>query len=377
MSRCRILFVVPQLFRAGAETQLVVLVNRLSAETFDKHLLSYRAGDDLKDDINAEEVTLHLMQRESRLDFDVVRGIGRLIDELEIDVVHCTLQNALLYGYLGIRSAKRKPRLVVSIHSTRNANRFLDFADYLVYRPLMKRCDRIWFVSSGQADLWARKMPFVANKAVTIHNGVDLERFDPDSFTRAAQEFRESLGISPGEPVLCSIAGLRPEKLHSVLVDAIAEVRDGGVECRLLLAGAGPLEHELKAQVRRLGLDHAVNFLGPLPDVRTVLAASQCKVLVSAAETFSMAMLEAMAMKTPVITTTVGGAREAIDDGLTGFLVDPGDAMALARKIRTALGDTEQLERIGNAARRTVEQRFSVDKMVAQSAADLETVAAS
>jgi glycosyltransferase involved in cell wall biosynthesis len=220
-------------------------------------------------------------------------------------------------------------------------------------------------------------MPFVARKAVTIHNGVDVDWFDPGGFTQAAQAFRESLGISPGEPVLCSIAAFRPEKLHMTLLKAIAEVRNQGVNCRLLLAGAGPLEQELRDQTAALGLDDAVDFLGSLPDVRTVLAASQCKLLVSAAETFSMAMLEAMAMKTPVITTTVGGAREAIDDRTTGFLVDPGDAAALARTIVAALDDSERLEQMGEAARRTVEQRFSVETMVARSQEHLESAAAS
>ena len=367
MSRQRVLFLVPRLFRAGAETQLVVLANRLSAELFDKHVLSYRPGDDLKDELSSDQVTLHELQRKGRLDFELGRQIGRLIDKLEIDVVHCTLQNALLYGYLGIRSASRNPRLVVAIHTTKNANLFLDFADQLVYRPLMKRCDEIWFVSTNQAELWTGKMPFVEDKAVTIHNGIDLGHFDPTGFEDAARDLKVSLGISPDEKVLCSIAGFRPEKMHSVLIDAVARVREENLNCRLLLAGAGPLEQRLRDQVRNLGLDDAVDFLGPLPDVRTVLAASHCKVLVSAAETFSMAMLEAMAMKTPVITTTVGGASEAIDDGSSGFLVNPGDATALARTIRLALSDDDRLSRMGEIARRTVEERFSVEKMVARS----------
>jgi glycosyltransferase involved in cell wall biosynthesis len=372
----RVLFVVPRLFRAGAETQLVVLANRLSAEVFDKHVLSYRPGDDLKDELDADEVTLHELQRKGRLDFELGRQIGRLIDELEIDVVHCTLQNALLYGYIGIRFASRNPRLIVVIHTTKNANLFLDFADQLVYRPLMKRCDDIWFVSAQQAELWAGKMPFVKDKAVTIHNGIDSSYFDPTEFGDAARDLKASLGISPDEKVLCSIARFRPEKLHSVLIDAVAGVREEGLNCRLLLAGAGPLEQELKDQVRNLGLDDAVDFLGPLSDVRTVLAASHCKMLVSAAETFSMAMLEAMAMKTPVITTSVGGASEAIDDGSTGFLVNPGDATALARTIKLALSNDERLSRMGEAARRTVEETFSVDRMVARSQDRLEKLAA-
>jgi glycosyltransferase involved in cell wall biosynthesis len=77
-----------------------------------------------------------------------------------------------------------------------------------------------------------------------------------------------------------------------------------------------------------------------------------------------------------VITTSVGGASEAIDDGSTGFLVNPGDATALAVTIKLALSNDERLSRMGEAARRTVEETFSVERMVARSQDRLEKLAA-
>jgi len=368
MPRRRVLFIVPLLCRAGAETQLVVLVNRLSNESFDKHLLSYRPGDDLKDDIDLSEVSVHELQRKGRLDLDVARSIGRIIDEHEIDVVHCTLQNALLFGYLGTRYARREVKLVASIHTTKNASIKLDIADRFVYRPLLKRCDAVWFVSSNQASLWVQRMPFLADKAVTVHNGIDVQEFDPTGFKESGNVLRQSLGISAEEGVICSIAGFRSEKMHSVLVAAFAKILAGGSAAHLLLAGAGPLEESLRKQVEDLGLKNSVHFLGSLSDVRSLLAASDCKALVSAAETFSMAMLEAMAMQVPVITTSVGGAAEAIEDGVTGILLEPGDIDALAEAMRWILDDKKRRLRMGEEARRVVVDHFSVEEMVAGSA---------
>jgi len=371
MPKRSVLFIVPILQRAGAENQLVILLNRLPAEKFDKYLLSYRPGDDLKADVDTSEIEIYELRRKGRLDFSVGRDIGRIIDEREIDIVHCTLQNALLFGYMGVRFSKRKPKLITSIHTTRNAYIKLDIADHLVYRPLLKRCDQIWFVSSKQASLWTHKMPFVANKAIIIHNGIDLNEFEPTGCQSAGQALRESLGISEDEKVLCCIAGFRSEKLHSVLIDAFWQIRAEGISCRLLLAGVGETEQAVQEQVSSLNLDESVEFLGSLPDVRGVLAASDCKVLVSAAETFSMAMLEAMAMRVPVITTSVGGASEAIDDGVTGFLVRPGNAHELATKIKVMLSNDDRRMEMGKRARQVVVEKFSVDRMVALSATNL------
>ena len=374
MARLRVLFIVHGFWRGGAETQLVDLVNRLPAEQFEKHIFSYRPGGDLKDDVNCDEVNVFEFRRKRRLDFGVGKNIGRIIDEYEIDIVHCTMRNALFFGYMGIRFSTRTPKLIAAVHSTKNASFVVGAAHLLIYRPILKRCSQIWFVSTTQAELWVRKMQFLAPKAVTIHNGIDLDKFEPTRFQTDGQALRTSLGIREDENVLCCIAGFRPVKLHSVLIDAFSRVRAEGYSCRLLLAGAGALEQALRDQVSTLKLDGNVEFLGMLSDVRAVLAASDCMLLVSEAETLSMAMLEAMAMEVPVITTSVGGASEAIDDGVTGLLVRPREVDQLAGKIKEILDDDERRLDMGKLARAVVVQSFNVGKMIDDSAGSLLVV---
>ena len=164
-------------------------------------------------------------------------------------------------------------------------------------------------------------------------------------------------------------------KLHSVLIDAISRIKAEGYSCRLLLAGRGKLEQALRDQVSTLNLGGSVEFLGLLSDVRAVLAASDCMLLVSEAETFSMAMLEAMAMEVPVITTSVGGASEAINDGVTGLLIQPNDVDQLVDKIKEVLDDDKRRIAMGVAARIVVVNNFTVDNMIAVSAESLRAVA--
>jgi glycosyltransferase involved in cell wall biosynthesis len=355
----KILFIVPALRRAGAESQLMALVNGLPGSQFEKHLLTYRPGDDLRSELNTSEVRLHELVGKRKLELTIGKNIARIIDDCEIDIVHCTLQNALLYGMMGAFFAKRRPAIVSVIHTTSNVDAKHELADWLVYRPLLKRCSQIWFVSDNQARRWIKKMPFIADHYHVIHNGVDIDEFRPGPFVTAGQELRASLNISGDANVICSVAGFRPEKLHTVLIDAVRIVLSKGVSCYLLLAGEGALKNTLQKKVSDLDLENNVLFLGALPDVRNLLAASNCKALVSAAETLSMAMLEAMAMQVPVITTEVGGASEVIEDGISGYLIPPGDAIILAEKIIEILNGDERRLKLGVCARESVVKRFS------------------
>jgi len=375
VARNRILFVVPALRRAGAESQLLTLVNGLQSEKFEKHVVSYLPGDDLVSDF-CSDVHVHECFRRRKFDPGVGRDIAHIIDQHEIDIVHCTLLNALMYGLLGKMFARRKPPIVSVIHTTKNVDSKHELAEKFVYRPLLKCASQIWFVSTLQAALWIEKMPFIGTKCRTIHNGVDTDYFSPGRFIDAGVSLREQLGIAPEASVICCVAGLRPEKLHSVLISAIGIVRNRRVPCKLLIAGEGSMERPLRTLVEDLDLEDDVYFLGALSDVRPLLAASDCKVLASAAETFSIAMLESMAMGVPVISTEVGGASEAIEDGISGALVPAGDVTALADRIVEILDGKALRFKMGALARETVIRDFRTESMVTRSAACLQEVLA-
>ena len=223
-------------------------------------------------------------------------------------------------------------------------------------------------MSEIQASIWIRRMKFLGSRSAIVHNGIDSDAFSRSDFIQSGHQLREEYGIPGDARVLCCIAGFRPVKLHAVMLRAMRQLKDVGAgRYYLLLAGSGPLEPALRRQVTELSLENAVFFLGEVADVRPVLAAADCKLLVSEAETFSMAMLEAMAMELPVIATSVGGSGEAIQDGETGYLVSPGDADDLVARIRDVFASAEQREAMGRRARKAVVDRFSRSRMIATS----------
>ncbi len=373
MSRKKLLFIVHSLRRAGAQTQLVDLVNNLSNERYEKHLFTIEPQMDLLDRLDQDNVRLYNKQRRFKYDLlSVAREIARVIDEQEIDLVHCTLQFPMLLGWIGTKMATRIPRFVTVVHTTHNRSTKTELQDRLLYQHLLRRCDRVFFVCEKQRDVWLRKYPRLKANSVVVHNGIDADFFAVQNSPKTLQPQRQDLAIADDDDVLCCIARFRPEKGHKHLLDAVAGLEPSP---HLLLAGDGELQAEIENHADTLGIRERVHFLGSLPDVRGVLMASDLSVLASTAvETFSMTMLESMSMGVPVVATDIGGMSEAIVPGETGDLVPPGDADALREALARLLDDKEKLAVIGQRCRELVLERFTTDKMVSATDAVIDAV---
>lgn len=370
----RAVFVLPSLSRGGAEVQTIDLVNGLSPSQFEKYLVTFEKHLGQKKRIDSESVRFTHSPRRSKFDRSPAKEIARLIDERQIDVVHCSLQIAMLMGWLAIRYSIRKPKLIVALHTTLNRNSKNELFDRLLYQWLMRGCDKVICVCHAQEKHWQRKFPFLAGKTQVIYNGIDTEQFDSDVFQQTGRKLRQQLAIPEQAKVICHIASFRPEKGHTILLDAFGMLEQGTPGTFLLLVGDGVLRPEIEARVRRTNLANRVHFLGDLEDVRPALAASDCSVLASTAETFSIAMLESLAMRVPMVATDVGGIREAVVPEKTGLLVPPGSAECLADAMCYMLEHEDKRKLMGQAGRELVTVQFELEKVIAQTAALLTTI---
>ncbi|MDJ0928064.1 MAG: glycosyltransferase family 4 protein [Gammaproteobacteria bacterium] len=365
--RLRVAFVLPSLVRAGAETQTVNLVNGLADRAFEKHLFVFESNMDQADRVRQPGVALHHVSRRSKFDLAPVRALARLIDEKEIDVLHCSLQIALFMGWCARRVSRRKPRLLVALHTTHNRSRREDMFDLLLFQWLMRSCNRIICVCQAQERHWQNKYAFLRGRTQVIYNGVDTEFFSPDTVSDAGAKLRRELGIAPDAVVACCIAAFRPEKGHDILLRAFARALESEVDAYLLLAGAGPRLSEIEALVTELGLNQRVEFLGIRADVRPILAAADVSVIASTAvETFSIAMLESLSMGVPVIATDIGGAGEMVFPDETGLLVPCGDPESLARAMTKMFGQPAACAAMGRKGRQLVMRQFSEEMMLSR-----------
>ncbi|MEK7829690.1 MAG: glycosyltransferase, partial [Acidobacteriota bacterium] len=197
-------------------------------------------------------------------------------------------------------------------------------------------------------------------KIITSYNGLELARYLPRTESKREEQFA-SLGLPQafGRRLVTMVANLRSVKDHSTLLRAAQLVCSAVPDAAFCLAGEGELLEPLRQQAARLGLAEDVFFVGRCRQVAELLAVSEIGVLSSASEGFSNAIIEYMAAGLPVVATDVGGAREAVIEGETGYLIEAGDAESLADRIIKLLNDRTRSGSMGESGRRTVEEKFS------------------
>ena len=360
-AKIRALFMVPALLRGGAETQAIDLINSIDNSRFEKHLLVFEKELDQLERVDQTEVEFHHAVRSGKFDFLFVKKISQIIDSKKIDVIHCTLQISLLYAWLACRISKRKPKLVVAIHTTINVTKKNEVIDRLLYRQLIKSCSNVIFVCHTQRKYWLNKYPELKSKAKVVYNGIDSDYFNPGNFVSEGLSLKKKLGIDSNPTIVC-IAGFRREKAHHILLQAFSRLP---ANVHLVLAGDGQLRSEIELTINQLGVSNRVHLMGNVDDVRPLLAAADISVLTSiAVETFSIAMLESMSMEVPFISSDIGGLAEAIEVGETGDVVPVNDVRSLEEALRKYLVDNANLKLMGKKARSRVKRMFSKSVMV-------------
>lgn len=240
-------------------------------------------------------------------------------------------------------------------------------------RRLSRRCARIVAVSEAVADL-LRAAGIDGERVAVVHNGVDAEGVASRARDLAAPLPRRTAG----EVVLVHPAVLGPRKQQHVAIEALAALPAPAVLwlCGGTAAGGDPsYEAGLHALAARLGVADRVRFLGWRPDLPAVLAAADVAVLPSRAESFGLALAEAMALGKPCVGAAVGGIPEVVEDGVTGAVAAPEPA-AFAAALAPLVASAELRARMGEAGRRRVVERFGADRQARTVAALLEEVVA-
>jgi glycosyltransferase involved in cell wall biosynthesis len=217
-------------------------------------------------------------------------------------------------------------------------------------------------------DLLRQRCPDSAAKIHRVYNGMDLERFPISASTDRG-------GYSPAETVssIVSVGRLVPFKGFEYLIDACAELARRGLEFTCEIIGDGPLRDDLELRVRKLNLSKRVHLLGSLSQgaVLEKLRSADIFALASvvdaqgASDVFPTVIIEAMAAARPVVSTRLAGIPESVVHGETGFLVPPGDTMALAEALSRLTKDAKLRLDYGRSGRERIEQCFRIEHTVA------------
>lgn len=287
--------------------------------------------------------------------------LRELIRSQDVKIVHTFFETSDTWGGL-VAKLSGCPLL---ISSRRDMGILRSGKHRLAYRVMGPFFDRVLTVSEEVRSSCVRQDGLDPRKVITVHNGIELEKIRASN---GGEPPRRDLGTARAAHRITAVGHIRKVKGFDIFIRAAAIVRREFPQAEFLIIGAvHEPEHlqELQELTRSLGLTETVRFLGGSENVFSLLKTSDVFCLPSRSEGFSNALLEAMACGLPCVATRVGGNAEAIEDGVSGFLVPPQDPELAADRILRLLRRPEEARRMGQAGRKTVEEKFTAQAMIA------------
>jgi L-malate glycosyltransferase len=283
-----------------------------------------------------------------------LRRFAKFLRDNQIAIVHTHDFYTNIFGTVGAALARIPVRVASRRESAKRAavKRMVERSAYKLADAIVANCDIV------RQQLIDEGVP--ASKIVTIHNGLDIQRLEPNcDFNREEVLLSFKLPSEPARRFVTIVANLRTVKDHPTFLRAAARVRERVHDAAFIIAGEGELLDSLSALADQLGLKRDVFFVGRCENIASLLAVSHVCVLSSLSEGFSNSILEYMAAARPVVATDVGGACEAVIDGETGYLVPAGSSEIMAERIISLMQDSEKAQEMGKKGKRLATDRFS------------------
>lgn len=354
--------------QGGTERQAVQLVRLLrESGRYDVHVASLSGEGVLRDEVarlGFKEIPSYpLNSFYDRNALSQLRRLRAYLREHKIDVIHTHDFYTNIFGMTAAALA-RLPARVASRRETEHmrtgAQKFVERRAYNLSHAVVANAEAVrrQLIKEGVR----------ARKIAVVYNGLDTSRLATSADVRR-DEALASLGLPapPRRRFVSIVANMRlAVKDQQTFLRAASRVREAVPEAAFVLAGEGELTDSLRALAARLGLERDAFFVGRCERVAELLAVSDVCVLSSKAEGFSNAILEYMAAARAVVATDVGGAREAIVEGETGYLVQVGDDATMAERIVSLLKEPARAQEMGQRGRRVVEQKFSCEAQLAR-----------
>jgi glycosyltransferase involved in cell wall biosynthesis len=305
----------------------------------------------------------------TEMDLSAAWRLSRVITRLTPDVIHAhdphgVAMAALALSFRSASAQGRQPALV--------AARRVDFRlkGNSLSRWKYRQVD--CFIAASEAIrrmLVADGVP--ANKTVTVHEGIDVDHV----LAAPAVNVHEAFWLPHQAPVVGNVAALAPHKGQRHLVAAAKIVVSQVPDARFIILGEGELREPLERLVREHHLEKHVLLPGFRTDVIGCIKGFDLFAMSSITEGLGTSLLDAMACARPIVATRTGGIPEVVEDRVNGLLVEPRDDQALAAAIVELLTDGSRRRTMGEAGLARVRDRFTVDRMVAGTAAAYSRVA--
>jgi glycosyltransferase involved in cell wall biosynthesis len=351
----RACLVVGQLGLGGLEKQAYLLATGLARREFDVSVISLSAGGAWAERFVGAGLSLIQLERRGHLEIRRLFALVRALRTIRPDLVYSFNYPTTVYARLAGLLAS-VPVLITGERcvSLRSVERFLE-------RMLVRVTECV--ICNAEAVLRDRvdRFGLPAHKVITIYNGVEPGK-QPGPCERGVA--RKALGLGKDSCVVGTIARLDDDKNLSMMIEVAALCRGEAPQVRFCAIGGGPREDSLRAEIRERGLEDVFLLAGPRESAHDLLPAFDIFVLTSRSEGLPNAVMEAMVSSLPCVCTDVGGCRELVEEGLSGYLVPAGDSAAMAGRVRELLRNPGLRERMGSRGRDRILKDFSVARLV-------------
>jgi glycosyltransferase involved in cell wall biosynthesis len=352
-------FFVPGLPLGGAERHSVGLRDRLRQRGYETSLIVYGP--------KRSEIILGLRGAESpvalgRRGMSDVLGwllVWRVLRQQKADVIFAINQTPAIVAAFVRLFGGTHAKIIGVFHTTLLTPK--EETRLFLFKAAARLLDGLVYVSVNQKRHWEAR-GLRCKVQVAIVNGIDITQYT--CFAEDNARCKEAIGLDGGDYVIGLLATFRPEKNHVQLVHAVAQLRQEGIPAKILFVGGdGPTRKGVIACAEELNVREYICLRLDVNDVRPFVAAFDVGVICSTAvETFSVAALEQLATGVPMVMSDIGGASEIVQEGVNGFLIEPGNTDQLVSRLRTTF-DPECRRQLRSAARASVEN-FTMDRMV-------------
>lgn len=340
---------------AGTEKQLLLLIRHLDRSRFQPYLCVLRSSEWLENEFNAcKLINIGVQSFCMTVSYLNIIRFSSFLRNNQIHILQTHFRDSNISGVMAGKLGSVK----AIVSTRRNQGYWHNRFEVLILNVLNKWVTH-FLANSENTRQWTAKTEGVdPGRIDVIHNALEIECYSRGAENQRS-EFREKLGFSTDVAIVGIVANLRPVKAIDVFIRAAKLVSDSCPDVRFVVVGEGPERDRLEQLCAELGINHLVRFLGKRLDIPEILGNIDIGVLSSNSESFSNSIVEYLAACLPVVCTDVGGAREAVEDGINGYVVQPEDHITMADKIIDIL-TSGNVVLLGQNSRSKAEELFAL-----------------
>lgn len=364
--KIKILFLLPTLNIVSPGRGVLNLTKSLDRSKFDPIICSMRKADSLaKEEAEREGIKVIELDMLFLFDLSVILKLSRIIKDEGIDILHNFGFRPEIYGSLAGKIAKCKGILATVLHNP-TQDIPLDYGQVIggimnFFRWIFSFFGEDIIVAiSKNAKEGLLCLSFPERKIRVIYSGINENSLKKSNLGR--EKLFQNLSLHSNNFIIGTLANLKPRKGLSVLIKAAKIIVQDYPEVKFLIIGKGPSKNNLENQVKFLNLQNHVIFCDYVENIADAYQVFNLIVLPSLTEGLPAVLLEAMALRIPVVATRVGGVPEIIEDSISGILVPSQNPQALAEAIIKIYKNPEITSKMTNNARSRFEKYFTINE---------------